>query len=101
MTDGAYASLLAGASLLLALAGAAAVGFVAGIAYFGALAFTVDRLAQARRPGLLLLVSTLVRMLFVVLVFLALARWAGWQSMLAGLVGLLAARTVLVRQRRR
>lgn len=86
--------------LALGIAGGLAAGFVAGLAFFGGLRLTVDRLAAARHPGALMLASLVVRMALAVAVLVALARWGGSAGLLGGAVGLLGARVLLVRRAR-
>lgn len=72
-----------------------AMGGALGAAHFGSLWWVVRRLPSRRRPGLWLAGSTAARFAFTVPVLL-LTLWHGWQSLVACLVGFLAARTVLV-----
>lgn len=73
------------------LLGGAAVGFALGALHFVGLWWTLARMPRARRPGMWLAASTLVRLALVALVLSLLARLGlGW---LAGaLVGFIAAR---------
>lgn len=78
----------------------AALGFVAGAAaglvFFGGLWWTTHRLSTASRPGLLLSVSLLGRLVVLAVVFVTLASLD--PVLLVGAVpGLLAARSVLTR----
>ncbi len=75
-----------------------AAGFAAGLAFFAGLRRTVDRLASTRRPGTLFLTSLVVRMALAVGVLFALARWTDWPGMLAGAIGMIAARSMLLRR---
>ena len=71
------------------------LGFLAGAGlgglYFGGLWLTVARIADARRPRLLLALSALARLAGAVAVFYGLLQ-AGWEVLAAALVGFLAAR---------
>lgn len=70
-------------------------GVVAGTAYFGGLWLTVRRLPESGRPALLMLVSYLVRMGLVLAG--ALLFRADWPQIVAYILGLTIARTILVR----
>lgn len=82
-----------------ALVGIAA-GLVIGIVFFGGLRLTLERLAGARRPAVLILASFVVRIGLAVAVLVALARWTGWAGLVAGAAGMLAVRSLLVRHAR-
>jgi len=80
-------------SLLLGLAG----GLVLGAFFFGGLWITVRAVTSAARPRLLLAASFALR--FVVLAGgLYLLMLGDWRRLLAALVGLLLARTLLARR---
>ncbi|MBX3059995.1 MAG: ATP synthase subunit I [Anaerolineae bacterium] len=72
------------------------VGGVAGSLYFGGLWYTVRQLPATNRPALLLLGSFLLR-LTLLLGALYLLTSAHWSYLLSALVGLLLARTLLIR----
>lgn len=78
-----------------------AVGLVAGAgagaAFFGGLAATVRRLPETSRPVALVAGSVLARFVLLVVVLVPLALLGPW-SLLAGITGVFAARTVLVRR---
>lgn len=76
---------------------AAGIGGAIGLAYFGSLWWTVARLGRWRRPGLALPLSLLLRNAGAALAFVALAR-LGIAPLLAGFVGFLAVRALLVRR---
>jgi F1F0 ATPase subunit 2 len=78
----------------------AIVGAVAGLVFFGGLRWTVSRLETARRPVVLVTSSLLIRVAVVAgaLVVFSDGRLA---RVLAGLGGLLVARTVMVSATRR
>lgn len=73
------------------------VGGVAGSLYFGGLWYTVRQLPTTSRPALLLLGSFLLR-LTLLLGALHLLTSAHWSYLLSALVGLLLARTLLIRR---
>jgi len=81
---------------LLPYAVALVAGMGLGIFYFGGLWLTVQRLATARRPGLLSVSSFFVR-LGVVLLGFYLVMDGRWQRLLLCLLGFLAVRGILVR----
>ncbi len=83
-------------TLLLGLLG----GLLIGVAYFGGLWWTVERIPHARRPGALLAASYLVRTVLALAAFAALVR-LGPGPLVAALVGFVAARAVVVRRRAR
>lgn len=89
MTDAPTTALLLAASALWGLA--------LGGAYFAALGWTVRRLPGARRPGLLLLASFLVRS-GLLLAGLAVVLDGRWERAAAFLAGFLAARTLALRR---
>jgi F1F0 ATPase subunit 2 len=80
---------------ILVLAFVAGLGL--GLFYFGGLWLTVQRLPQARHPGLLTLVSLIVRLGLTLAVFY-LVMAGRWERLLACLVGFLLVRLVLVRR---
>ncbi|MDX1567261.1 MAG: ATP synthase subunit I [Longimicrobiales bacterium] len=75
--------------------GLLAGGTLGGL-YFGALWLTVRRIPHASRPGLLVAVSYLVRLAALAGGFYVVVRLGGGTALVAGLVGLLAARQLLV-----
>lgn len=72
-------------------------GLALGGVFFGGLWLTTLRVASARRPGLLLASSCLVRMIVAVLGFYVLLL-QGPGCLLAGLFGFIVARLLLVRR---
>ncbi len=78
-------------SLLFSLA----VGFIAGLFFFGALYWTVRQIPRLRRPGWLLAVSFIVRTAVVLSVFY-LVMDSSWLRLVAAVLGFIAARMVLV-----
>jgi F1F0 ATPase subunit 2 len=75
------------------------VGLGIGLFYFGGLWWTVTRLPNAQRPGLLTMGSFLVR-LFVSLFCFYLVMDRRWERLLISLLGFLIARAILVRRLR-
>jgi F1F0 ATPase subunit 2 len=73
------------------------VGIGAGAAFFGGLALTVARLPDARRPGMLLVASLLLRLALIGATLLVLARWLTPGGVLGAALGVLIARTVMLR----
>ncbi len=72
-------------------------GLAVGLFYFGGLWLTVQRLSQARHPGVLAAASMLVRTGLTLLAFYLIM--AGrWERLLACLVGFFLMRLVLVRR---
>ena len=72
-------------------------GIALGAAYFSGLWLTVRGLLRTRRPVLLLLVSFIGRMALVLIGFYFVMN-REWQQLLACLLGLLLARTLIVRR---
>ncbi len=68
-----------------------------GLLFFGGLWLTVQRLPTARWPGLLLFASFALRALLAIGGFV-LVMAGQWSRLLAGLLGFLLARIVLVRR---
>jgi F1F0 ATPase subunit 2 len=84
-------------SLLWEALGGAVVGAVAALLHLGGLWWTVRRLEGARRSPVLLVVSSLVRMLLVAGLLVA-ATGGRPAALLGALVGLAATRLVVVRR---
>lgn len=82
------------ATLAIALVAGAALSWV----YFQALWATVAQLSVRRRPGLWIAGSLILRLGLVLGAFVWLASWGSWPALVAGLVGFIAARTVMVRR---
>lgn len=82
---------------LMILALAFAAGGALGVFYFGGLWFTIQRLPGAERPGLIALISFLLRTV-IAIGALALVAGESWQRLLAAVVGFFIARMVLVRR---
>ncbi len=81
------------AEILLALAG----GLAVGVAYYGGLWWTVQRVGMVERPGLLFVVSFLVRT-SIALAGLILLTALRWQLILAFMAMFVVARIVLTRR---
>jgi F1F0 ATPase subunit 2 len=77
-------------------AAAAGTGFGLGLAYFGVLWLSVRRLGTGGAAGFA--AGRLARLALAAVVFYALLKGGGAQAVLAGLVGLIAARGYLVRR---
>lgn len=75
----------------------ALAGFVLGLGFFGALAWTARRLLRATRPATLMMASLVARMALLALGLVALARLSPW-ALGAAVPGVIAARLVLVRR---
>jgi F1F0 ATPase subunit 2 len=84
-------------SLLITMLLAFVAGIAVGIFYFGGLWLTVQRLPQTNHPGLLTLVSLIIR-LGVALPVFYLVMAGRWERLLVCLVGFLLVRLVLVRR---
>jgi F1F0 ATPase subunit 2 len=80
-------------SLLLAMV----AGLALGLWYFGGLWLTVQRLPSARHPGVLSLISLIIR-LGLTLAGFYLVMAGKWERLLACLAGFLLMRTLLVRR---
>lgn len=83
--------------LLFGFAGGAGIGWL----FLTGLRLTVERLPGARRPGLVLIASVLVRMAIAVVGFLMLAQLLGWPGLAGAVAGFIVVRTLLVRRARR
>ena len=68
-----------------------------GTFFFGGLWLTVRFVTQCHKPMLSVFVSFLIRGAVMALCFYALARWAGWVAVLAGLIGMVFVRAALNR----
>lgn len=74
------------------------LGVALGGLYFGALWFTVSRLAHTRRPALLMVASLSARLALLLIGFYVILDGAHWDRLLAALLGFVAVRTVLIRK---
>ncbi|HQG30306.1 MAG TPA: ATP synthase subunit I [Deltaproteobacteria bacterium] len=70
-------------------------GFGAGLLYFSGLMVTILKVRCARRPGLFLMGSFILRAAFVIGVFFAVSS-GEWQKFAACLVGFILARQLMV-----
>lgn len=82
------------ATLVIALVVGAALSWV----YFQALWATVRQLPVRHRPGLWIAASLVLRLGLILGAFVWLAHWGSWPALVAGLLGFIAARTVMVRR---
>lgn len=73
------------------------IGLALGLAHFGGLWVTVGRLTRVRRPGLVLVGSTVVRLAAALSVFYGLLA-LGWSVLAAGMVGFLLGRRLWIRR---
>ncbi len=71
-------------------------GAALGTLYFQGLRLTVARVTEAKHPLLLILGSFAARTALAGVCFWLLARSSGWQAVVAGALGFLATRTVMV-----
>jgi F1F0 ATPase subunit 2 len=83
--------------LLLGLLGLLA-GAALGALYFLWLWWTLLAMVDRRRAGVWFAVNIVLRLAFALAGFALLARWGGWPSTVAGLLGFIAARTLLTRR---
>lgn len=72
-------------------------GLALGIVFFGGLWLTVREIPRSRQPAVLVVLSFMLRMLLVLAGFFLLSR-GGWAVPVAGLLGFLVARTLLIRR---
>ncbi len=72
-------------------------GGLLGVFYFGTLWMTVQRLPQAKRPGLVTVVSFILRVGVTVAAFIF-VMGGHWERLLSCLAGFIVARTALVRR---
>jgi F1F0 ATPase subunit 2 len=80
--------------LVLGLVAGAALGWI----YFQALWATLEQLPSRHRPGLWIAASLFLRLGLVLAAFVWLVRWGGWAPLVAALLGLIAARAMLVKR---
>ncbi|HSJ29114.1 MAG TPA: ATP synthase subunit I [Acidimicrobiia bacterium] len=85
---------------LVGVLGGLSAGMAAGVVFFGGLSATVARISQARRPAVLMLLSTFLRLAFVIVTVTLVALAWDWPAVLAALIGLLVVRGALVRRAR-
>lgn len=82
---------------ILNLIAAFAGGVLLGASYFGGLWWTVRRLPQAKRPMTLYFGSLAIRLAGLMLAFYGVLTFYEWPHLAAALMGLIFARTALVR----
>lgn len=70
-------------------------GFATGLFFFGGLYLTVRQVTKARRPGVALIASFIVRTAIALLAFYWIMG-TSWQRLLAAVAGFVAARLLLV-----
>ncbi|MGD8380380.1 MAG: ATP synthase subunit I [Gammaproteobacteria bacterium] len=85
-------------NIALILAGGLLAGLATGWVYFLALWATLHGLPRQSHAGLRMVASYFLRLGLMLAVFLALARYTGWQGLVAALFGFLIARTIFVRR---
>ena len=85
-------------SELLPIGGALLLGGLLGALFFWGLWTTLDGLADAPRPALRLLASSMLRLGATLAVFYLLARHGGWPQLLAAAAGFTLARLPIVRR---
>lgn len=83
------------ATLAVILAGIA--GFAAALIYFTGLRLTVQALGSVQHPAGLLLASLLLRLAVLLSVLWLVASWTGAAGLITALVGVIVARTLVVR----
>ena len=81
---------------LLLLVASCAAGMLLGVIFFWGLWTTLKRLSRGRSTAVLLLGSLLLRFGFVLGGFYLLARYAGWEHVLAAALGFTLSRILVV-----
>lgn len=76
------------------------IGLTIGLLYFGGLYLSTQKLKDAKNPGLLMIMSTLVRMAIMIYGLYYLAQ-TGYKNILVGFVAIMAIRFVMVFQVRK
>jgi F1F0 ATPase subunit 2 len=84
----------------LRLAAAALTGAILGLVFFGGLWVTVRNLNDMRHPAVWMLVSLVLRFACVLIGFFLLARFGGWQHVLAAMCGFVLLRVAVLRSKR-
>lgn len=84
-------------SVVFAVVLEALAGFVLGLGFFGALAWTARRLVVTSRPATLVMASLLARMALLAVGLVALARLSPW-ALVGAVPGVITARLVVVRR---
>ncbi len=75
-------------------------GLVLGTVFFGGLFFSVRWLPKATYPGVMMLITILIRMAVLLLGLYALSAWGLW-AMVSALVGILLVRMIMVKGQKR
>ena len=83
---------------LLQLSAALVAGALLGLVFFGGLWTTVSGLDRSTHPALLTLASLLLRFGLALAAFYFLARYAGWQHVLAAVIGFTLPRLFIIRR---
>ncbi len=83
---------------LISLAIGALAGVVIGMAYFLWLWWTLQGLVDRQRAGGWFVVNVAARLVLAVAGFGLVARWLGWQALVAAIAGFVVARIVLLRR---
>ena len=81
---------------LAAILASLALGAALGLGFYIGLRATVNGIGRARRPVARILTSLVVRFAIVLLVFLMLARYAGWPELVAAALGFMAVRPLVL-----
>lgn len=85
-------------SIIIKLLIGLAAGLLVGIFNYNLLWLTVRSITQSKRRVMIMIASFILRMAVVLGVFYLLAIRTGWISVLAGLVGLVLMRSVLIKK---
>ena len=85
-------------SILLDYSLSFATGIALGLFFLQGLWLTLRGIDKARRPGLRLLGSMFLRFAVVLAAFYFLARYAGWQHVLAAVIGFSLLRLFIIRR---
>jgi len=86
-------------SLVTAIPLSLAAGMVLGLIYFYGLMYTVDKLSKSKNPGILVLVSYILRMA-VLLAGLYYISGGRWERLTAAMVGFFIVRLIMLRYAR-
>jgi F1F0 ATPase subunit 2 len=79
----------------------AAAGAALGVIFFWGLWETVKRLSNSSHPAVWMLASMSIRFALVLAGFYVMARYGGWEHLLAGLIGFTLPRLVMTRRLQR
>lgn len=75
-------------------------GALMGLAFFAGLWTTVNRLKETRRPAIWIFASLMLRLGLMLTGFLFVARFGGWEHLLAAVAGFTLSRLVIVHRLR-